>query len=165
MEEDDSEDMVDVQSLIEQLKDNNKTVSNEISTQDEYGVPYTTNKFHLESSDLEQFILNSSGKLVKDSVEMLDNMKDYVTAGSNPDDIAAFSELLKASGSTIDILNKILLQDKKSLNVREIKQLDINAKKEIAEAETQTKMLLSREDIMKQLLGKEPPVDAEIIED
>lgn len=166
MNTDEPEEELDIQSLIDQLKVNNKETKNELSTKDQYGVPYTSNKFHLESADLEQFILNSSGKLVKDSVEMLDNMKDYVAAAPNPDDVAAFSELLKASGSTIEILNKLLLQDKKNATVKEVKQLDIDSKMKIAEAETQTKMLLSREDIMKQLLkGDGPPIDAEIIDD
>ena len=51
MNTDEPEEELDIQSLIDQLKVNNKETKNELSTKDQYGVPYTSNKFHLESAE------------------------------------------------------------------------------------------------------------------
>ena len=105
----------EVNELIQQLKSNN-TLSKEV-------INNKNEAFELNKEDLEQFVLNSSGKLIKDSMEMITNMKDYVTAGSAADDVHAFSELFKASTHAMEILNKILIQNKRGETSKEVKQM------------------------------------------
>jgi len=145
----------EVNSLIEQLKSNNK-VANEVEKKGE--------EFSLDKEDLEQFVLNSSGKLIQDSVVMIDNMKDYISAGGSPDDIHAFSELFKASTSAMEILNKILIQNKRGETTKEVKQMDINSK-QLMNTQNVQATLISRDDVLKQLMDDAKIIDADVVDD
>lgn len=115
--------------------------------------------FELSKDQLEKFILNTSGRLVQDSLDMIDIVKERVAGAAEPDDVTSLSELFKASTNTIETLNKILLQDKKTMTSVALKQMDVEAKKEIAQQETEGRMLASREEMMKALVK-----DAKIID-
>ena len=128
----------EVNSLITQLKSSNKLSKDIITNKNET----------LDKEDLEQFILNNSAKLIADSMEMIASMKDYVSAGDNPDDVASFAELFKASTHAMEILNKILIQNKRGATTEKVKQMDIDARKQITVAEHQSKMLLSRSEVV-----------------
>lgn len=136
--------------LIGQLKNNTSFTNKAIKSNENFDLP---------KEELEKFILNTSGRLVKDSLDMIDIVKERVAGAAEPDDVASLSELFKASTSTIEALNKILIQDKKTMTSVAIKQMDVEARKEIAEKTTDNHYLASREEIMKKLVS-----DAEVIE-
>ena len=115
--------------------------------------------FELPKEELEKFILNTSGRLVKDSLDMIDIVKERVAGAAEPEDVASLSELFKASTSTIEALNKVLLQDKKAMTTLTVKQMDIESKKELAETERKDKMLASREEMMEQLIKDAKLID------
>lgn len=115
--------------------------------------------FELPKEELERFILNTSGRLVKDSLDMIDIVKERVAGAAEPEDVASLSELFKASTSTIEALNKVLLQDKKAMTTLTVKQMDIESKKELAETERKDKMLASREEMMEQLIKDAKLID------
>jgi len=146
MDEDDD----DLSGLLGQLRQNN-TFTNKAMKSNE--------NFNLPKEQLEEFILNTSGRLVQDSLDMIDIVKERVAGAAEPDDVASLSELFKASTSTIEALNKILIQDKKAMTTMTVKQMDIEAKKEIAQQESEGRFLASREEMMKQLVK-----DAKIID-
>ena len=146
MDEDDD----DLSGLLGQLRQNN-TFTNKAMKSNE--------NFNLPKEQLEEFILNTSGRLVQDSLDMIDIVKERVAGAAEPDDVASLSELFKASTSTIEALNKILIQDKKTMTTMTVKQMDIEAKKEIAQQESEGRFLASREEMMKQLVK-----DAKIID-
>ena len=118
----------------------------------------------MEKEDLEQFVLNSSGKLIQDSVAMIDNMKEYITAGGSPDDIHAFSELFKASTQAMEILNKILIQNKRGETTKEVKQMDIDSK-QLMNTQNVQATLISRDDVLKQLMDDAKIIDAEVTDE
>ena len=146
MDEDDD----DLSGLLGQLRQNN-TFTNKAMKSNE--------NFNLPKEQLEEFILNTSGRLVQDSLDMIDIVKERVAGAAEPDDVASLSELFKASTSTIEALNKILIQDKKAMTTMTVKQMDIEAKKEIPQQESEGRFLASREEMMKQLVK-----DAKIID-
>lgn len=140
----------DLNDLLGQLRQNN-TITNKAMKSNE--------NFNLPKEELEKFILNTSGRLVQDSLDMIDIVKERVAGAAEPDDVASLSELFKASTSTIEALNKILIQDKKTMTSVAVKQMDIEAKKEIAQQESEGRFLASREEMMSQLVK-----DAKIID-
>ena len=89
----------EIKSLIDQLKESNKLAK----TVDKQ--PFSLNK-----EDLESFILNNTGKLIQDSMETIDNIKQYIISAPEPEDVHSLAELYKASTGAIEALNKILLQ-------------------------------------------------------
>ena len=110
----------------------------------------------LTKEKLEEFIIKNSGKLVTDSINLIDDMRDFVgTADADPESISALAELLKAASSAVDTLNKIYISDERNKNQVKIKTMDIESKEKLSIMDNQTKVLLSREDIMKAIIDKE----------
>ena len=139
----------DVDDLVSQLKDNN-TAFNKAKKE----------RTEVTPENLEEFIMKSSGALVQDSLEMISNIKEFTNLAPDARETESLAELVKASSTAIETLNKILLQNKKGETQIKVKEMDVNARKGIAIAQEQTKILLSREEIMAQLIK-----DAEVIED
>jgi hypothetical protein len=110
----------------------------------------------LTKEKLEEFLIKNSGKLVTDSINLIDDMRDFVgTADADPDSISALAELIKAASSAVDTLNKIYISDERNKNQVKIKTMDIESKEKLSIMDNQTKVLLSREDIMKAIIDKE----------
>ena len=74
--EEDINDSQDVKSLLDQLKDTTK-MAREVQRK-----PFT-----LEKKDLEQFVLNNTGKLIQDSMETIDSIKDFIISAPEPEDV------------------------------------------------------------------------------
>ena len=146
MENDDLDDQV--QDLVQQLNDNNKNLKKSQKTEE----------FELNKDDLEQFLLNKAGKLINDSLSMVDIVKQYVESAPNAEDVASLSDLLKATTSSIDTLSKILVQNKRSETSIATKMLDINSKKELQQTDHQNKLELTREEVLDRLI-----LEAEVV--
>lgn len=113
----------------------------------------------LTKDNLEEFILTNSGKLVTKSLGLIDNIESFVSTSPEPDDVTALSELIKAATSAVESLNKIYIADSKNENQMKIKKLDIAAREKLSVMDNQTKILLSREDIMKALINTSDVID------
>ena len=110
----------------------------------------------LTKEKLEEFLIKNSGKLVTDSINLIDDMRDFVgTADADPESISALAELIKAASSAVDTLNKIYISDERNKNQVKIKTMDIESKEKLSIMDNQTRVLLSREDIMKAIIDKE----------
>ena len=145
----------DIDDLINQLKNTNKEV-NKLPKQQE---------FTLEKDELEQFLINKAGKLINDSMEMVDNVKQYVAAAPNSEEVESLANLLKATTSSIDSLSRIFIQNKRSETSLDVKKLDIDSKKELLETDHQNKLELSREEVLDRLIQNADIIEAEVVED
>lgn len=139
----------EVDDLIKQLQNNTKHAK-ELQKQPE---------FTLKKEELEQFILDKAGKLINDSIDMVGNVKQYVDAAPNAEDVESLASLLKATTSSIDTLSKLLVQDKRTATSLAVKQLDIDSKKQLQETDHQNKLELTREEVLDRLMN-----DAKVIE-
>lgn len=108
-------------------------------------------KFKLNKDELEEFIMNSAGELINKSIEMVDEVKDYVSSAPESRDVASLAELIKASSSAIESLSKVLIQKDRSKTQKEVKEMDITGKKQLMQGEFNAKMLLSRDDVIGEL--------------
>jgi hypothetical protein len=143
-----------VDNLVSQLKENNKIIKT-----------VERERTAISPENLEEFIMKSSGELIEDSLEIISNVKDYTASAPDARESQSLAELIRASASAIDTLNKILLQNKKSKTQMDIKRIDVNMKQGIAAAENTTKILLSREDILNKLVEESEAIDVDISED
>lgn len=116
----------------------------------------------LKKEELEKFVVEKGGKLVESSIEMLKNVKDYIISSPEAKDVDAFASLIAATSTAIDTLNKIVINDKKSDTVLKVKQMDIDAKKEMKNEESEQKLLATREQIFKLLMQDNNVIDAEV---
>jgi len=116
----------------------------------------------LKKEELEKFVIENGGNLVKETLDMVKNVKDYIVNSPEAKDVDAFASLIAAAANAIDTLNKIAMSDKKSDTLVKIKQMDIDAKKEMHQEINETKMLATREQIFKLLA--DGAIDAEVVE-
>jgi hypothetical protein len=127
-------------SILDQLQ-NSITTKTPLATQQE-----------LSADDLEKFVLDKSATLVVQSMEAVDNLKDYIQAGASDKEITAFAEVVKASSAALESLNKLLQTRDRIKSSTQLKEMDIKARKELNVIDNSTKLLLSREELIKQLL-------------
>lgn len=110
----------------------------------------------LTKEKLEEFLIKNSGKLVTDSINLVDDIREFVsTTDADPESITALADLIKAASSAVDTLNKIYLSDERNKNQVKIKVMDIESKEKLNLMDNQTRVLLSREDIMKAIIDKD----------
>ena len=121
---------------------------------------FKKDEFNLDKEELENFLLNYSGKLIKGTVDYVEEVKQYITSAPDSRDVDALSKLVGASASAIESLNKILLQDKANEAKIQVKEMDIKSKKELQEKNSERiGLTINREELLKQLID-----DAKVIE-
>ena len=114
--------------------------------------PEVVEEKKLDKEQVEDFVIQQSSKLIRETNDLIMSMKDYIAHSPESKEILALSELIKASTSAIDTLNKINLSEKKNKAAKEIKAMDIESKKELKTTENQNRMTFTREEILKKLM-------------
>jgi hypothetical protein len=146
--DDDMNDSID--DLLSQLQSSNQ-VARDADKQDD---------FKLDKEDLENFLLQYSGKLIKGSVDYVEDVKQFITSAPDARDVESLSKLVGAAAAAIETLNKIHISDQKAKSTKELKVMDIESKKALQQQDTETKLLVNREELMKQLIGDAQIIDA-----
>tara|TARA_R110002020_G_scaffold225016_3_gene435017 strand:- start:3222 stop:3668 length:447 start_codon:yes stop_codon:yes gene_type:complete len=131
-----------VNDIIAQIKGNNKTTHEK------------RKDVTIDKENLEEFIMQSSGKLVNKSLELVDNVHDYIASSPENRDVAALAEVIKATAGSIDTLQKLHSSNERNETQKEVKQMDVESKERLNIIDNQTKVLLSREDVMHALVDK-----------
>jgi len=146
-----------VGDLLEQLQDANKKA--EIAKKENNP---------LKKEDMERFVVEKAGKLVEESLEVVSNVKEYISSAPESKDVGSLAELIAATSTAIETLNKIIVTDKKNETLIKAKEMDISSRKELKEAENTTKLLATREQVFKMLIDSANKsakiIDAEVIE-
>ena len=128
-------------SLVEQLQESNNTARQARNENDP-----------LKKENLERFVVEKAGALVEESLDMMRVVKDYIISAPENKDVEALAGLISATSSAIETLNKIIVTDKRSENAIKLKQLDGENRRVALEEETQQKILLSREEVLKEIV-------------
>jgi hypothetical protein len=142
-----------VGSLIDQLQDTNQRAEK-----------IKTERNPLKKEDLERFVIERGGELIEDALEMVATVKDFIISAPNAEDVDALAGLINATSAAMDTLNKINIADKKTDTSVKLKTMDIESKKELLQADNTQRVLATREEILKMLVDKSKPIEAEIIE-
>jgi hypothetical protein len=107
----------------------------------------------LDKEKLEEFIIKNSGKLITKTLDIVDDVQTYISSAPEAKDVTALAELLKAASASIEALNKVYTSIEKNKTVKEVKQMDIDSREKINTQDNAT-FLLSRKEIMQELIGK-----------
>lgn len=70
----------------------------------------------LVEGELGDFILKNTQSIVENGVNIIEDMKNVISQTIDPDEVSSMADLIKATTSTIEILNKIHIQNKKMEN-------------------------------------------------
>lgn len=106
----------------------------------------------LKKDDLEQFIIENASKVIIDSVDMIQDIKNDIVAEDSKG-VEAVSELVKAVTGAIDALSKLKLSDDKIKAQKELKEMEISSKVNMLEdkANGTIGISISREELLKHL--------------
>jgi 4-hydroxy-3-methylbut-2-enyl diphosphate reductase IspH len=108
--------------------------------------------------DLEEYLVKKTAKLIDTTLDAVDNVKDYISSAPENRDVASLAELMRSANSAIETMQKIHSNKENNEARKEIKQMDIDSKKELNVMDNTTKLVMSREEIMKALTTDEPVV-------
>lgn len=126
----------------------------------------------VQKENLEQFLLQYSGRLIKGSVDFVDELKQFVSSAPTAEDVEALAKLVASSAAAIESLNKILISNKdgetkvklKNMDTDtkvRIKTMDIDSKKKLQEIDMQGKLLMNREELLAKLITDAKLIEAE----
>lgn len=107
----------------------------------------------LTKDNLEEFILNYSSRLVKGSVESMENMKDFIDSAPDAESAEALASMIKSTASTIDILQRILIAREKNESAKELTQMKIESQQMQTDKDIAARLLLTREEAIKALIA------------
>jgi DNA-binding protein len=107
----------------------------------------------LTKDQLEEFTIKYLGKLVTKSLNIVDEVRDTMIASADAKDITAVADLINASSSVMDTLVKIYTADERNKTQVVVKQMDIDSRERISTADNQTKLLLSREEVIQAFIN------------
>jgi hypothetical protein len=142
-----------VSQLIEQLK----TTASIIDKKQKDSV-----RERLSTDDIESLIIDSSAKLIKGSVDAVDDLKQLVLTAPNAEDVEALSKLVAAAAAAIESLNKVYNTNRKVEAAKMLKQMDIDNRQKLQQVEIQGKLTINREELIKQMLNDAKTIDVTV---
>ncbi len=105
-----------------------------------------------EVEDLEEYLIKKTAKLIDTTLDAVDNVKDYISSAPENRDVASLAELMRSANSSIETMQKIHANKANNEARKELKVMDIDARAQINVNDNQTKLVMSREEIMKAML-------------
>jgi hypothetical protein len=142
-----------VNSILDQLKEV-PTIAKKIEKS-----PKDSNK-----EALENFVVEYASRLIENATESVEYIKDNVQAAPTAEDVISLAELIKSTSSALEVLNKIVVNNKKADTSITIKKMDVESKREELDIKMSNNLIASREEIMNQLFNKAKVIDADIID-
>ena len=122
----------------------------------------------LKKEDIERFVIEKAGRLVEESIDVVSNVKEYISSAPESKDVGSLAELIGATATAIETLNKIIVSDKKNDTIIKAKEMDITSRKELKQVDNTNKLLATREQVFKMLIDSANKsariIDTEIIE-
>ena len=122
----------------------------------------------LTKENMEKFVIEKAGRLVEESIDVVTNVKEYISSAPESKDVGSLADLIAATATAIETLNKIIVTDKRNDTTIKAKEMDIASRRELKETDNTTKLLATREQVFKMLLDSTNQsakiIDAEIID-
>lgn len=116
-------------------------------------------EFNLPKDKLEEFVLNSTGRLVTQGLEIVEGVKEYVMNNPESREVLALSDALKAVASALSVVKDIHVSQIKRDSAKDLKTMEIEAKKNIKEEEARVGLFITRDELFRKIME-----DAKVIE-
>ncbi|MDB4430235.1 hypothetical protein N9273_00280 [bacterium] len=109
--------------------------------------------------ELEEYLVKTTARLIDTTLDAVDNVKDYISSAPENRDVASLAELMRSANNAIETMQKIHANKETIQARKDVKQMDIDSKKELNVMDNTTKLVMSREDVLKALIeGEEEKV-------
>jgi len=123
----------------------------------------SSDTYNLPKDKLEEFVLNSTGKLVTQGLEIVEGVKDYVMNNPESREVVALSEALKAVASALSVVKDIHVTQMKKESMKELKTMEIESRKELKSDDRRERLLLSRDEVFKKIMDEAKTIEAQAI--
>ena len=123
----------------------------------------SSEQYNLPKDKLEEFVLNSTGKLVTQGLEIVEGVKDYVMNNPESREVLALSDALKAVASALTVVKDIHITQMKKETAKEIKTMEIESRKTLKDDDRKERLLMSRDEIFKKIMEEAKTIEAEAI--
>lgn len=137
-----------VDDILSQLQN-----SNSVTTQNNGITAAKEKEETCDKDSMEEFIIAKTSKLISKTLNMVDNVSDYISSAPENKDVASIAELIRASTSAIDTLQRMHVTAKNNEARKDLKTMDIDARIENNVRDNHTKIAMSREEVMDALLA------------
>lgn len=137
---DDTETQEAVDSILSQLKNLDAAKETQITPVE----PPT-------AENLEKFVIDKASELINKSLNVLDEFQSVLTASPSEESADSMASLITATSSAIETLNKVLSNNKRAQTQLQVKEMDINAKRENNKRDNATRLMMTRSEIMKMM--------------
>jgi hypothetical protein len=136
----------ELDKLLEELKNSKNT---------DLPVPAKQPNIDITEDTVGEYVLKRAAALIETGMFSVEAVKNIVSQSYEPEDIESYATLIKAVNESIDTLNKINLQNKKTKSSKELKQMSIDAQKALGPSQHNVNnniLIATREEIMKSLI-------------
>ena len=107
------------------------------------------------ADELEEYLVKTTARLIDTTLDAVDNVKDYISSAPENRDVASLAELMRSANGAIETMQKIHASKENIQSRKDVKQMDIDSKKELNMIDNTTKLVMSREDVLKALTSGE----------
>ena len=108
--------------------------------------------------ELEEYLIKTTARLIDTTLDAVDNVKDYISSAPENRDVASLAELMRSANSAIETMQKIHANKENIQARKDVKQMDIDSKKELNIMDNTAKLVMSREEVMKALMSVEEEI-------
>ena len=105
--------------------------------------------------ELEDYLVKTTARLIDTTLDAVDNVKDYISSAPENRDVASLAELMRSANSAIETMQKIHANRENIQARKDVKQMDIDSKKELNIMDNTAKLVMSREEVLKALTSGE----------
>ena len=137
----------ELDDILEELK-NDKTLST-------LREPPSAEKLSISDDNVNDYIMQKIGGLIETGIETVNAIRGTISSGFEAEELSAFSSLIASITNAAEVINKINIQNKKAKSSKEIKQLELESKKQLGGMSKRgdTNILIAtREEIVNQFL-------------
>ena len=126
-------------------------------------------RLNITDDNVNDYVMQKVGRLIESGIETVEAIQQTIASGFEAEELQAFSGLLGAVTSAAETLNKINIQNKKAEAAKEIKEMDIEGKKQLGVGRRSggnTNVLIAtREEVIERFLNNNKKlIEAEIVE-
>lgn len=139
----------DISSLLDELHQT-KDLGNFVAKRP----PPVTQEEIITDDTINEFVLKQSSKIIAQGMDMLAHLQTNVKASGSAEEVEAYSKMYSAVTGSIDALNKVNIQNKKTKSAKELKQIDAEIKSKEPQGNTTNIIVASREEIMERLFER-----------
>ena len=109
----------------------------------------------ISDDTVNDYVYKKASQLVETNLSIINAIKDNVTSGMDPRELASLAQLMNATNKALDTINNINLQNKQAKNNIEMKKIEAEGRKALPPATTNV-LIATRDEIMTKIFEKGP---------